>query len=153
MAEVLTRKQADLPEARFFCDSMVLSPEAKKFALAREVKRVASGPQYYFTTLNALWVLLTYNIARHGNQKLGLFKKVCSGKRGQEGGLWSPILFHHPQCSLDPPHLQYSKTWQSEAGVVQERDEAIVQTDVVCRPSTNHDTFIFPGERSNLAAN
>ena len=74
-AEVLTRKQGDLPEARFFCDSMVLSPEAKKFALAREVKRVASGPQYYFTTLNALWVLLTYNIARHGNQKLGLFKK------------------------------------------------------------------------------
>jgi len=74
-AEILTRRQADLPEARLFCDSMVLSPEAKKFALARELKRVGYGPQYYFTTLNAAWILLTYNIARHGNQKLGLFKK------------------------------------------------------------------------------
>ena len=26
-------------------------------------------------TLHASWILLTYNIARHGNQKLGLFKK------------------------------------------------------------------------------
>jgi len=74
-AELLTRRQADLPEARLFCDAMVLSPEAKKFALAREVKRVGCGPQYYFGFLNASWILFTYNLARHGNQKMGLFKK------------------------------------------------------------------------------
>ena len=74
-AELLTRRQADLPEARLFCDAMVLSPEAKKFALARELKKVGYGPQYYFSFLHASWILFTYNIARHGNQKLGLFKK------------------------------------------------------------------------------
>ena len=77
-AEILKRRQADLPEARLFCDSMVLSPEAKKFALARELKRVGYGPQYYFGFLNASWILLSYNIARLGNQKLGLFKKGVS---------------------------------------------------------------------------
>ena len=62
-AELLTRKQADLPEARLFCDSMVLSPEAKKFALARELKRVGYGPQYYsgnsktFMTIKVSWDL------------------------------------------------------------------------------------------------
>ena len=74
-AELLTRRQADLPEARFFCDSMVLSPEAKKFALAKELKKVGLGPQYYFSFLNASWILLTYNLARKLNQKLGLFQK------------------------------------------------------------------------------
>ena len=77
-AEILTRSQADLPEARLFCDTMVLTSEAKKFALAREVKKVGFGPQYYFTFLNASWILLAYNIARQGNRKLGLFKKGVS---------------------------------------------------------------------------
>ena len=74
-AELLTRRQADLPEARLFCDTMVLTTEAKKFALARELKKVGCGPQYYYAFLNASWILLTYNIARHGNQKMGMFKK------------------------------------------------------------------------------
>ena len=56
-----------MPEARRFCEAMVLTGEAKQFGLAREVARVQAMPHFYMATLNSCWILLTYNLSRFLN--------------------------------------------------------------------------------------
>ena len=84
-SEYLTRAQMELPEARLFCDSMVLPEEAKKFAVAKELARMAKMPHYFLATLHAAFVLLTYNTARIVNRKLGMFDR---GRRPLQRGVF-----------------------------------------------------------------
>lgn len=84
-SEYLTRAQMELPEARLFCDSMVLPEDAKKFALATELARMAKLPHYFLGALHATFVLLTYNAARVVNRKLGMFDK---GRRPLQRGIF-----------------------------------------------------------------
>jgi len=61
-------------EAKTLCKSLVLSKEAKKFALAREIERTRDNSFIFKSILPGSWLFLTYLIARHANKKLGLFK-------------------------------------------------------------------------------
>ena len=73
--DTLGAAELEKPEVRTFCDSMILSPEAKKFAICRELCRLQEGGHLYRGALGASWTLLIYNLARHLNKKLGLFQK------------------------------------------------------------------------------
>jgi hypothetical protein len=73
--ESLGRSSMELPEARHFCESMVLGREARKFGVAREVAARQAFSQYQLGAVSASWVLLTYNLARNVNKRLGLFDK------------------------------------------------------------------------------
>merc|ERR1712226_1181326 len=60
---------------KLFRQSMILSDDAKKFALALELARVQVRPQYSLAILNSCWILLTYNVAKLINKKLDMFNK------------------------------------------------------------------------------
>ena len=76
---------------------MVLTDEAKQFGLAREVARVQAMPHFYMATINSCWILLTYNLSRFLNKKLGMFTtKQAPIKRGllyQAVLLWSVTTY------------------------------------------------------------
>lgn len=72
---ILPPSKVHSTEADQFCKSLILTDEAKKFAVARELGRIQGIPHYLMGALNFSWVLLTYNLARHCNRKLELFKK------------------------------------------------------------------------------
>ena len=54
---------------------MILSPDAKKFSIAREIQRTIIQPYLTHGTFSFCFILLTYNTSRIINKKLGLFKR------------------------------------------------------------------------------
>jgi len=72
---MLSPSQLDSDAAKSFCSSMILSDNAKKFAIAREVNRTIAQPFLIQGVISFSFTLLTYNISRIVNQRLGLFKR------------------------------------------------------------------------------
>ena len=54
---------------------MILSPDAKKFSIAREIQRTIIQPYLTHGTFSFCFILLTYNTSRINNKKLWLFKR------------------------------------------------------------------------------
>ena len=54
---------------------MILSPDAKKFSIAREIQRTIIQPYLTHGTFSFCFILLTYNTSRIINKKLWLFKR------------------------------------------------------------------------------
>ena len=54
---------------------MILSPDAKKFSIAREIQRTIIQPYLTHGTFSLCFILLTYNTSRINNKKLWLFKR------------------------------------------------------------------------------
>ena len=71
----LSEGQIDSDSGRLFAESLVLSDNAKRFALAREIERTKMQPFIVHGTLAAAITLLNYNIARIMNKKLSLFSR------------------------------------------------------------------------------
>ena len=71
----LTQGQIDSESGRLFADSLVLSDNAKRFAIAREIERTKMQPFIVHGTIAAALTLLNYNIARIINKKLSLFSR------------------------------------------------------------------------------
>jgi len=72
---MLTQSQLDSEAAKSFCSSMILSEEAKKFSIAREIERLRVQPFLMHGSVSFCFILLTYNIARAINKKFNMFKK------------------------------------------------------------------------------
>ena len=72
---LLTQQQLESDEVNKFSSSMILSDEAKKFAIAREVQRSITQPHLMVGAITSVFTLLTYNTARVLNRKLGLFRQ------------------------------------------------------------------------------
>ena len=71
----LTESQIVSDSGRLFAESLVLSDDAKRFAIAREIERTKMQPFIVHGTLAAALTLLNYNIARIMNKKLSLFSR------------------------------------------------------------------------------
>jgi len=71
----LAGSELESKAAKAFADSLVLSEDARKFALTREVARLELCPHHYIAVLNSLVILMTYNLARFLNSRLDLFKR------------------------------------------------------------------------------
>merc|ERR1719400_1951002 len=71
----LTESQIVSDSGRLFAESLVLSADAKRFAIAREIERTKMQPFIVHGTLAAAMTLLNYNIARIMNKKLSLFSR------------------------------------------------------------------------------
>ena len=71
----LSEGQIDSDSGRLFAESLVLSDNAKRFAIAREIERTKMQPFIVHGTLAAAITLLNYNIARIMNKKLSLFSR------------------------------------------------------------------------------
>ena len=71
----LTQTQLESEAAKSFCTSMILSDDAKKFSIAREIERLKFQPFIVHGSMSFCFILLTYNVSRIINRKLELFKK------------------------------------------------------------------------------
>ena len=71
----LSEGQIDSDSGRLFAESLVLSDNAKRVAIAREIERTKMQPFIVHGTLAAAITLLNYNIARIMNKKLSLFSR------------------------------------------------------------------------------
>ena len=71
----LTQSQIDSDSGRLFAESLVLSDDAKRFAIAREIERTKMQPFIVHGTIAAALTLLNYNIARIVNRKLSMFSR------------------------------------------------------------------------------
>ena len=58
-----------------FAASLVLSDDAKRFAIAREIERTKMQPFIFHGTISTCIILLNYNLARIINKRLDLFKR------------------------------------------------------------------------------
>lgn len=68
-----SRTAMGTPEAKMFAESMILSDEAKKFSICREIERTRTHNFIFSSALPGCWMGLTYLVARYANRKLGLF--------------------------------------------------------------------------------
>ena len=71
----LTGGQIESEAGKQFASSLVLSSDAKKFAIARELERTRQLPFMTHGVISFCFILLTYNFARIMNKKLGLMGK------------------------------------------------------------------------------
>ena len=71
----LTDSQINSEAGKSFAASLVLSDEAKRFAVAREIERTRIQPHIIQGTVTACLILLNYNLARIINKRLGLFSR------------------------------------------------------------------------------
>ena len=71
----LTESQVNSESGQSFAASLVLSENAKKFAIAREIERTKMQPFIFHGTISTIIILLNYNLARIINRKLELFKR------------------------------------------------------------------------------
>ena len=71
----LTESQIVSDSGKLLAESLVLSDDAKRFAIAREIERTKMQPFIVHGTLAASMTLLNYNIARIMNKKLSLFSR------------------------------------------------------------------------------
>jgi len=69
-----SKSALESPEAKTFRESMILSEEAKKFAICREINRAKTFSFVGSSVVPGCWMALTYLMARHGNRKFGLFR-------------------------------------------------------------------------------
>jgi len=72
---LLTSAQLESEQAASFCSSLVLSNDAKKFSIAREIERTRLQPYMTYGVFSFAFILLNYNAARILNKKLGLMKR------------------------------------------------------------------------------
>ena len=61
-------------QAKQLLDGLVLSNDAKKFAIARELSKLQAAPQYRVAALNSGTILLTLFLSRIANVKFNLFR-------------------------------------------------------------------------------
>jgi len=71
----LTESQVASETGKSFAASLVMSDDAKKFALAREIERTKMQPFIFHGTLSTCFILLNYNFARIINKRLELFSR------------------------------------------------------------------------------
>jgi len=74
-SSLLSPGQLESEAASSFCSSMILSRNAKKFSIARELERTRLQPFMTQGMFSFTFILLTYNTARIINKKLGLFRR------------------------------------------------------------------------------
>jgi len=71
----LSPEQLEGESAGDFCSSMILSKDAKKFSIAREIERTKIQPYMTNGVFSFCFILLTYNFARIINKKMNMFKR------------------------------------------------------------------------------
>jgi len=71
----LSQAQLESEATASFCSSMILSNDAKKFSIAREIERTKTEPYMFNGVSSFCFILLTYNIARIINKKMYMFKR------------------------------------------------------------------------------
>ena len=75
-AKHLSEQELHSKEAQLLVDGLLLSKDAKKFAIAREIEKVKIMPQYQLALVHSSMVLLALFSSRMINQKMDLFRKV-----------------------------------------------------------------------------
>lgn len=71
----LSQSETESDQAKALSEGLVISKDAKKFAIAREINKVRSCPQYNFALINSSYILLALFLGRIINTKLNLFRK------------------------------------------------------------------------------
>ena len=71
----LTESQIVSEPGQSFAASLVLSDDAKRFAIAREIERTKMQPFIFHGTITTCTILLNYNLARIINKRLELFSR------------------------------------------------------------------------------
>lgn len=79
-AKHLSEEELHSKEAQLLVDGLLLSKDAKKFAIAREIEKVKMMPQYQLALAHSSMVLLALLTSRMINQKMDLFRKGNSLK-------------------------------------------------------------------------
>ena len=75
-AKHLSENELHSKEAQLLVDGLILSKDAKKFAIAREIKKIDMALQYQLATVHSCSVLLALFTSRILNRKQDLFRKV-----------------------------------------------------------------------------